>query len=181
MTLSPKTWLDGEHVTAAMLNAEIRDPLKALSAQQDQFQLVTPTIDELSQTVLITTWQSGTNPPTGVSGTQLSTIWIAPFPCRITAITCAWDYYNKTADDVNYLNVFFRRINSATTTFVAKNTKVTGGEPIVARTPWRYNGASWDTTVATFAEGDLLGMQVALNGTTTMQFPMTVTWKYAPL
>lgn len=158
------------------------DSAASLKTQLDAVQSTVPTIDELVQTVVISTW--GTAGSTVENGPVTHTVWIAPFDCSITWAAMSFDYWTLAESDSNYWQFQFTRGRGADrANIVSKTTMSTGsgGEGITARTFWGFSGFVWDTNAAKMQAGDLLLLRTAKTGSPAdVQLPMTVTFRYVP-
>ena len=157
----------------------------ATQAQQTQLMLVTPTVDELVQSVFISTYSfNGAAPAATLSGSVTLSVWAAPFACRIVAATLVFDYFSITADDTNYWGFRFEALRDGTARGAMSEvlTKVTGGQAIVARKPVRYAGVAWDANNSLMAEGDVLTFKPSKTGApANVNLPVAVTFRYVPV
>jgi len=157
----------------------------ATQAQQTQLMTVTPTVDELVQSVFISTYSfNGAAPAATLSGSVTLSVWTAPFACRIVAATLVFDYFSITADDTNYWGFRFEALRDGTARGAMSEvlTKVTGGQAIVARKPVRFAGVAWDANNSLMAEGDVLTFKPSKTGApANVNLPVAVTFRYVPV
>lgn len=153
--------------------------LSNLSAQQAQLMGVAATIDELTVTAWAQgVWSAGTYYNTLAASTPLSTFWVAPYACTVTACQLIREYTDVAKDATNYLTVALYRMRAGTyAQIVAKST---ADEALTARTAWDFANADWDTGNAALAKGDGLAFGCEVGGTTQVVYPLALTCQVQP-
>jgi len=191
---SGSTTTDASQLTSGTLNAARLPDLSAtyaktadvagVKANMDSLMATAATIDELAQTVFISTYSyQGAAPIAALTGSVTFSTWVAPFPCRVVAADIVWDYYDLPANDTNYWSVRLEAIRAGSYrgSMAELTAKATGGKAIVARQPWSFSGVTWDATAQLLTTGDVLTVRPFKFGApTNMNLPMAITFRYVP-
>lgn len=113
------------------------------------------------------------------SSPTITTLFVAPYPLRITTITMVFDLFTLAANATNYMTATFRKYTTTGTVLVSKATSTEG---ITARKPWRFDAVSWTEAARDLAEGDAINLGFTAAGTgSTVTFPVNITIGYEPL
>lgn len=190
--MTTRTWVDGPAggtpINAARLNGMETDiaakaglsDLAATNTSITQLASVSASVEELSQSISIQSWVSGTTVVGSISSTTAHTIFVPQIPCKVISASLAFDYFSLAANDTNYLTLSLRRNSGGVNTvIVTKTTQVTGGEAITARVAWSWAMATW--TDVLLSPGDMMTFQASFTGTLTMQYPVAITFRYVPV
>ena len=155
------------------------DELEALVVHM---QSVTPVVEELMVSTVITSWGGFIDLTTA----QRMTIMVAPIPVRVLSVDIGFDYWNLPASSTDYWTAVLEKGTNPAgfpdiATRATQNTGANANGPIVARTSWNFDAAEWNED-ADMAKGELLCLLWSKTGSpAALHLPMTVTTRYRPL
>lgn len=142
---------------AAAEAAQASTDVAGLDAAVEQILETALTIDESEKTFGYPVWQEGTTVVVALTANATMSVWPVTYACRVEAARFSFEFFTIAANDTNYWELDIARVRAGVTTRIAvKNTKVTGGEGITARTPWAFAGIPFDSAAGLLAPGDLL-------------------------
>lgn len=162
----------------------VKESLASLDADYQNYKDTSASIEELSFAVVVAGQffggTFGENAPQGNTFNQ--TAWTAPFDCEILSCDVRKEYTDVAASDVNYLRLQINRYRDVGgyDLIAEKTTKVTGGEPIVAKHLWSFDGVTFNAANAVLSRGDALALNFGSFGTSVWRFPVNLTFRYRP-
>ncbi|MGP5484852.1 hypothetical protein ACTXMZ_17950 [Brachybacterium alimentarium] len=111
--------------------------------------------------------------------TVITTLFVAPFPMRITSVAMVFDTLTLEASSSKHLAVTLRKFNNGGTVMVQRSSADGGIKP---RVPWLFDSGTWDNDASHLDVGDMvnIGFTTTGNSTSLAKFPASITLGYQP-
>lgn len=156
--------------------------LEELAAELEAVKSSTPTLEELTFSVLVPCWNNGAD---RIANANAMTFLVSPIPVRILAIALSWEYWSIPASDTNFWTLTARKGSNGTswTSIASRATRNTGADAnggVTARKAWTFDAAAWGNS--DLSAGDLLRIDFVPTGNPAdLDMPFTVSVQYRPL
>lgn len=153
----------------------------------DQIQTITPTTDELTDTVHISSMISGSSLTTTMIDNTEIPLWVAPFDATILSIGMVFENFSTplSLSDVDYVNFYLLRrpLNDSTRVVARASTDLEWGTDIVAGQGWEWDKSFyWEAAQQTLTKSEVLSIKCKKYGAQAdVPLPLTITLRYRPL
>lgn len=153
----------------------------------DQIQTITPTTDELTETVYISSMVSGSSLTSTFVVNDEVPLWVAPFDATILSVGMVFENFSSASplSDTDYLNFYLlrRRLSDTTKVMARGSTDLTGGTDVIAGQGWEWDHSFyWESEHQTLKKGEVLTIKYKTYGShAAISLPVTITFRYRPL
>lgn len=152
-----------------------------------QLQTITPTTDELTETVHVSSMVSGSALTAKMIDNTQIPLWVAPFNATILSVGIVFESFSSPSplSDTNYVNFYLlkRPLEGATSVVARAGTDLDLGTAVVAGRGWEWDHSYfWDVPSQNLAKGEVLAFKSKKYGSQPeVPLPLTITFRYRPL